>query len=395
MYFNQLGLNPNILKAIEAKGFQIPTEIQQKAIPFILDKKDVLASAQTGTGKTAAFVLPLLNNLIIKKNQGKRVPQILIVTPTRELAAQILEETHSYSQFTDIKSCVIFGGVKQGSQVENLKRGVDIVIATPGRLLDLVQQRLLDLQHIDKLVLDEADKMLDMGFLKDIKKIVALVTPQRQTLLFSATFSSEIKKLAHTFLKNPKIVEATPNTTTAVTVEHSYYRLDKDKKTDALIHLIKENNWHQVLIFTRTKHGANRLSQKLNKAYITATAIHGNKSQPQRIKALEDFKSKEVSVMVATDIAARGLDIPLLPYVINFELPNIAEDYVHRIGRTGRAGSTGNAISLVSEDELTYLRNIEKCIDKSIPSQTLALFIPTKGPVPGGKKRMKNENARY
>jgi ATP-dependent RNA helicase RhlE len=348
MEFNNLGLLPSLLKAINEKGYTNPSPIQEKAIPVILKGKDVLASAQTGTGKTAGFTLPLLQLLTKSSNSQNRKIRALILTPTRELAAQIYENVKEYSTHIDLISAVIFGGVNQNPQVSKIKRGVDILIATPGRLLDLENQRALSLRNVEILVLDEADRMLDMGFQRDINKIMGLMPKKRQNLLFSATFSKEIKSLARGILNNPILI----------------------------IQLIKEENWTQALVFTRTKHGANNLCKKMIKANISAAAIHGNKSQGARTKALAGFKSGSVRILVATDIAARGLDIPLLPHVVNFELPNIPEDYVHRIGRTGRAGAKGEALSLVCDEEKQYLKDIEKLIRLSIPSKTKVGFEP-------------------
>jgi len=391
MSFNTLGLSDALLKAINKKGYTKPSPIQEKAIPLVLQGKDVLASAQTGTGKTAGFTLPLLQILSKEQTSGKRRPRALVLTPTRELAAQVYDNVREYSEFLDIKSIVIFGGVNANPQIRALRNGVDVLIATPGRLLDLHGQGVLSLSSIEILVLDEADRMLDMGFLRDIKKILALVPSKRQNLLFSATFSKEIKKLANSFLNNPVLVEATPENSTAEKVDQKVYRVDKGRKTDLTIKLISEGDWHQVLIFTRTKHGANRLAEKLAKASITSAAIHGNKSQNARTKALEGFKKSTIRVLVATDIAARGLDIPLLPHVINYELPNIPEDYVHRIGRTGRAGASGEAISLVSVDELAYAKDIEKLLGQNLPSETVDGYEPVDKPDPNASKSKKSK----
>ncbi|GEQ86005.1 ATP-dependent RNA helicase RhlE [Patiriisocius marinistellae] len=377
MSFKKLGLSDALLKAISKKGYTTPSPIQEKAIPKILEGRDVLASAQTGTGKTAGFTLPMLEKMIVSPSLHKRPIRALILTPTRELAAQILDDVKAYSQFIDIRSMVIFGGVNANPQIRTLKQGVDVLVATPGRLLDLHNQGYISFSKTEFLVLDEADRMLDMGFLRDIKKVLALLPQKRQNLLFSATFSKDIKKLAGSFLNNPVLVEATPENTTAEKVNQTIYRTNKGAKTELVIKLITEGNWEQVLIFTRTKHGANKLSQKLEKAKISSAAIHGNKSQGARTKALAGFKSGKVRVLVATDIAARGLDIPLLPYVINYELPNIPEDYVHRIGRTGRAGASGDAISIVSVDEFEYVRGIEKLLGSKLDSIILEGFEPT------------------
>ena len=377
MSFRSLGLSDALLKAISKKGYTSPSPIQQKAIPRILERKDVLASAQTGTGKTAGFALPILQILSSSASLHKRPVRSLVLTPTRELAAQVLEDFKQYGQFVDIRSTVIFGGVNAKPQIRTLRQGVDVLVATPGRLLDLHNQGVFSLAKVEVLVLDEADRMLDMGFLRDIKRILALLPNRRQNLLFSATFSKEIKQLAGSFLNHPVMVEATPENTTAEKVIQRIYRTDKAKKTALVIKLISEGNWEQVLIFTRTKHGANRLAQKLDKAKISSAAIHGNKSQGARTKALSGFKSGRVRVLVATDIAARGLDIPLLPHVINYELPNIPEDYVHRIGRTGRAGASGEAISIVSVDEDDYVKGIEKLLQLRLTSEVLDGFEPT------------------
>ena len=377
MTFESLGLSPLLLKAIEEKGYKEPSPIQAKAIPQILQKKDVLASAQTGTGKTAGFTLPILQLLSTQKDTGKRKIKVLILTPTRELAAQIYDNVQEYSAHLPITSTVIFGGVGANPQIKTLRRGVDILIATPGRLLDLENQGALSLRDIEILVLDEADRMLDMGFARDINKVLSLVPDKRQNLLFSATFSKEIKKLAGNILHNPVSVEAAPENTTAEKVDQKVFFVDKDKKTTLLIKLISDGNWKQVLVFTRTKHRADRISKKLEKLKISSASIHGNKSQGARTRALSGFKDGTVRVLVATDIAARGLDIPLLPRVINFELPNVPEDYVHRIGRTGRAGASGEAISLVSEDELEYVGGIEKLLGQKLERNSIDGFEPS------------------
>lgn len=377
MSFKSLGLSEPLLKAVGKKGYTSPTPIQEKVIPLILEGKDVLASAQTGTGKTASFTLPMLQLLAEGQNLRNRPVRALVLTPTRELAAQVYEDIKDYSSFLDIRSTVIFGGVNATPQIRTLKQGVDILVATPGRLLDLHNQKALSLAKVEVLVLDEADRMLDMGFLRDIKKILAFLPSRRQNLLFSATFSKEIKNLANTFLHHPVSVEATPENTTAEKVNQKFYKTDKSKKTELITKLISDGNWEQVLVFTRTKHGANRLSQKLAKNGITSAAIHGNKSQGARTKALAGFKKGIVRVLCATDIAARGLDIPLLPHVINYELPNVPEDYIHRVGRTGRAGASGEAISLVSVDENDYVKGIEKLVGESLPKEVLPGFEPT------------------
>ncbi len=366
MTFESLGLKKELLKAVEEKGYTTPSPIQEKAIPEILKKNDVLASAQTGTGKTAGFTLPILQIITDTKNPKFRPIRALILTPTRELAAQIYDNVRDYSKHLNIKSTVIFGGVKPKKQIATIKSGIDVLVATPGRLLDLHDQKVLSLKRVDILILDEADRMLDMGFVRDIKKIISFLPSQRQNLLFSATFSKEIKALAKGILTNPVLVEAAPENTTAEMVTQKIYRVPKSRKAAMVIQLISDGDWNQVLIFTRTKHGANRLAEKLQKKGISSAAIHGNKSQGARTKALKGFKENTIRVLVATDIAARGLDIPLLPHVINYELPNIPEDYVHRIGRTGRAGASGEAISLVSREELEYVRNIEKLLNQKL-----------------------------
>ena len=395
MTFKSLGLSDALLKAIDKKGYLEPSIIQEKAIPLILEGKDVLASAQTGTGKTAGFTLPMLQILATQSKWKRRPLRALVLTPTRELAAQVYENVKEYGEFVDIRSTVIFGGVNAKPQIKTLRNGVDILVATPGRLLDLHNQKALSLARIEILVLDEADRMLDMGFLRDIKKILALMPKKRQNLLFSATFSKEIKNLAGNFLYHPVMVEATPENTTAEKVEQKVYRVDKSKKTALINHLISDGNWEQVLVFTRTKHGANKLCKKMIANGITAMAIHGNKSQTARTKALAGFKKGEVRVLVATDIAARGLDIPLLPHVINFELPNVPEDYVHRIGRTGRAGASGEAISLVSHEEKEYLRDIEKLLDFRIPSEIVVGFEPDTNPVTEKKNPSKSRHQNF
>ena len=398
MKFNDLGLEPSLLKAIQEKGYTKPSLIQEKSIPLILKGKDVLASAQTGTGKTAGFTLPLLQILFKQNTRKNRKIRALVLTPTRELAAQVFENVKEYSTYVDIRSTVIFGGVNQKPQVSILRKGIDVLIATPGRLLDLHNQKFLSLSNVEILVLDEADRMLDMGFQRDINKIMNLLPRQRQNLLFSATFSKEIKALAKGILNQPVMIEATPGNTTVDAIIQRVYKVDKSRKTALIIKLIKEGDWFQVLVFTRTKHGANKLTKKLIQANISAAAIHGNKSQGARTKALAGFKERLVKVLVATDIAARGLDIPLLPHVINFELPNVPEDYVHRIGRTGRAGAKGEAISLVCIDEKVYLKDIEKLVGSSIPSETKEGFEPDPNIKPdpikqkGGNRHKSNHN---
>jgi ATP-dependent RNA helicase RhlE len=397
MSFEKLGLSSPILKAVKEKGYITPSTIQEKAIPLVLDRKDILASAQTGTGKTAGFTLPILQILSEKPTAGRRKIRCLILTPTRELAAQIYDNIVEYSTYLDIKATVVFGGVNINPQINTLKNGVDILVATPGRLLDLHGQRALSLSNVEILVLDEADRMLDMGFAKDIKRVLALVPERRQNLLFSATFSLEIKQLAAGILQDPEMVEATPENTTAEKVEQRIVLADKDRKPSMLIKMIKEEEWDQVLVFTRTKHGANKLTEKLVKAGIKSAVIHGNKSQAARTKALDDFKKNEIQVMVATDIAARGLDIPLLPHVVNYELPNVPEDYVHRIGRTGRAGASGEAVSLVCAEEFDFLRGIEKLLQQKFPREIIQGYEPTEeetAPVSKNEHRRPNNNFR-
>nr|WP_298990483.1 DEAD/DEAH box helicase [uncultured Polaribacter sp.] len=377
MSFESLGLSKALLKAIQEKGYTTPSPIQEKAIPHILEGKDVLASAQTGTGKTAGFTLPILQFLSETKHPKYRPLRALVLTPTRELAAQVYDNVREYSKYVNIKSAVVFGGVKPASQIATLKKGVDILVATPGRLLDLHDRKAVSFKRIDVLILDEADRMLDMGFARDLNKLISFMPAKRQNLLFSATFSKEIKKLAEGILRNPVEVETAPKNSTAKKVSHQVYKIDKKRKTEFTIELIKENNWSQVLIFTRTKHGANRLTEKLVKSKISAAAIHGNKSQGARTKALKNFKENSIKVLVATDIAARGLDIPLLPHVINYELPNVPEDYVHRIGRTGRAGAEGEAISFVCSEETEYQKEIEKLLGEKLKSSVVEGYEPT------------------
>jgi len=399
MSFHTLGLSEPILKAIKEQGYTNPTPIQKEAIPVILEKKDVLAGAQTGTGKTAGFTLPLLELLSrTKPTKAKQHVKVLILTPTRELASQVHDSVELYGRHLPFKSTVIFGGVKINPQIVKLKKGVDIVVATPGRLLDHLSQRTIDLRHVKYLVLDEADRMLDMGFINDIKKILAILPNEKQTLLFSATYSDAIKKLSDRLLNAPVLIEVARRNRASESVKQAVYHVDKARKRELLTHLIKEGQWKQVLVFTRTKHGANRLSGQLEKDGIPAVAIHGNKSQNARTKALADFKAGGVRVLVATDIAARGIDIDQLPHVINYELPNVSEDYVHRIGRTGRAGNKGEALSLVCVDEDEYLKNIEKLIKKDIPKVWLKGFKPDPSiqaePINRGQNSRSRNNAR-
>ena len=375
MSFSELGLVPELLRALDAEGYTQPTPIQAQAIPLVVAGHDLLAAAQTGTGKTAAFTLPILNKLA--GSAPRPLPRVLVLVPTRELAAQIGESVRTYGRFLPgFRTSVIFGGVGQNPQVDQFRRGVDIVVATPGRLLDLVNQRAANLSGIETLVLDEADRMLDMGFIHDIRSILQSLPARRQTLTFSATFNPEIRTLAQTFLRDPVSVDVAARNTAAQTVAQRVHPVDKARKTALLAHLVKTGNWNQVLVFTRTKHGANRLAEQLSRQGIDSAAIHGNKSQSARTKALADFKANQVRVLVATDIAARGIDIDQLPHVVNFELPNVPEDYVHRIGRTGRAGCEGEAVSLVCGEEREFLRDIQKLLRREIPSTAVAGFEP-------------------
>lgn len=396
MLFKDLGLLEELLRAVTEEGYTTPTPIQEMVIPLVLEGGDILAGAQTGTGKTAGFTLPLLQRLTTRAPQalsrsGIRQVRALILTPTRELAAQIGENVKSYGKYLPLKSEVIFGGVNANTQIRNLRQGTDIIIATPGRLLDLVSQNAVDLSAVEILVLDEADRMLDMGFIHDIRKILALLPKNRQNLLFSATFSTEIKTLASTILKSPKLVEAVRHNTPAELVSQLVYPVDNKRKRALLSFLISSENWKQVLVFTRTKHGANRLSEQLTTDGIKSMAIHGNKSQSARTRALEEFKQNSIQVLVATDIAARGLDIDQLPHVVNFELPNVPEDYVHRIGRTGRAGNPGEAISLVCIDEHKLLKDIEVLLKRQIPNKIMAGYEPDPSikaePIPNGRNQ--------
>jgi ATP-dependent RNA helicase RhlE len=377
MSFNTLGLSAGLLRAVSEQGYSEPTPIQKQAIPVVLKGGDLLAGAQTGTGKTAGFTLPMLQRLS-ESNSGKkqRVVRALVLTPTRELAAQVAESVSNYSRYLPLNSAVIFGGVSINPQIKALRKGVDILVATPGRLLDHVSQKTIDLSQVEILVLDEADRMLDMGFIRDIRKVLALLPKQRQNLLFSATFSDEIKRLSDGLLNEPALIEVARRNTASERVAQVVHPVDRERKRELLSFLIGSENWQQVLVFTRTKHGANRLATQLEKDGITAAAIHGNKSQGARTKALADFKSGKVRVLVATDIAARGLDIDQLPHVVNFELPNVPEDYVHRIGRTGRAGNEGEALSLVCIDEHKHLRDIEKLLKREIPKNVIEGFEP-------------------
>ena len=383
MNFSDLGLAEPLLRAVRDQGYDTPTPIQTQAIPAVLKGGDLMAGAQTGTGKTAGFTLPMLHRLAAQGTKrdarGRIAIRALILTPTRELAAQVEESVRTYGKYLPITSMVMFGGVGMQPQIDRLRKGVDILVATPGRLLDHHQQGTLDLKHIEIFVLDEADRMLDMGFIHYIKKVLAVLPAHKQSLLFSATFSDEIKALADRLLNQPALIEVARRNATADTIAQKVHPVGRERKKELLAHLIRQGDWHQVLVFTRMKHGANRLSEYLNEHGISAMAIHGNKSQGARTKALADFKSGDLQVLVATDIAARGIDIDQLPHVVNFELPNVPEDYVHRIGRTGRAGATGEAVSLVCVDEDIFLRDIEKLIKHSIPRQVVPGFEPPAG----------------
>ncbi len=377
MSFSDLGLSAELLRAISDQGYTQPTPIQAKAIPVVLKGRDVLAAAQTGTGKTAGFTLPLLQLLNGRQpRNGRRQVRALVLTPTRELAAQVGESIDTYGKYVPVRSGVIFGGVKINPQISLLRRGLDILVATPGRLLDHVAQKTLDLSQVEILVLDEADRMLDMGFIHDIRKVLALLPANRQNLLFSATFSDEIKRLADGLLDSPELVEVARRNTASERVDQVVHPVDKGRKRELLSFLIGSGNWQQVLVFTRTKHGANRLAEQLGKDGLSAAAIHGNKSQGARTRALADFKRGAVRVLVATDIAARGLDIDQLPHVVNYELPNVPEDYVHRIGRTGRAGNEGEAVSLVCVDENKLLRDIERLLKRQVPKVVVDGYEP-------------------
>ncbi len=374
MSFSTLGLSEPILRAIADEGYTEPTPIQKSAIPAVLAGGDLLAGAQTGTGKTAGFTLPILQRLLDASPAVSKAPRVLILTPTRELAAQVEASVRTYGKYLSLRSAVVFGGVGLHPQIEKLRRGVDILVATPGRLLDLHQQKALDLSKVSIFVLDEADRMLDMGFIHDIKKVMKLLPAQRQSLLFSATFSEDIKNLADKLLKSPQLIEVARRNKTAETILQKVHPVDRDRKQKLLSHLIKSGDWHQVLVFTRTKHGANKLVEQLGGDGITAMAIHGNKSQTARTRALAEFKSGDLRALVATDIAARGIDIDQLPHVVNYDLPNVAEDYVHRIGRTGRAGASGEAISFLTVDETRFLAEIERLTQQNLPQEVVPGF---------------------
>jgi len=385
MNFIDLNLAPAILQAVQEQGYETPTPIQAQAIPAVLAGQDLLAGAQTGTGKTAAFTLPMLHKLTLseagKNKFGGKAIRALVLTPTRELAAQVEESVRDYGKYTELNSTVIFGGVGMKPQIDKIKRGVDILVATPGRLLDLAGQGFLDLSQIEILVLDEADRMLDMGFIHDVKKVLAMVPKDKQSLLFSATFSDEIRELAANLLKNPQSIQVTPSNTTVQRISQVIHPVGRGKKKEVLVHIINKHNWSQVLVFTRTKFGANNVADYLTKNGVKAMALHGNKSQTARTQALAGFKSGEIRALVATDIAARGIDIEDLPHVVNFEIPNVSEDYVHRIGRTGRAGASGEAVSLVCLDEEGFMMEIERFTKQEIAVELLEGF----GPEPGEK----------
>ncbi len=394
--FDSLGLSESILRSVSQLGYKEPSPIQAKAIPLILQGKDIMAAAQTGTGKTASFALPILELLSKKEPVKHKKARILILTPTRELASQISASIDAYGKNLSIRTAVIFGGVNINPQKTIVRQGVDIVVATPGRLLDLYRQNVIEFTYLDMFVLDEADRMLDMGFIHDIRKIISVLPKDRQTLMFSATFSDDIRKLAKRIIKNPTEISVTPRNTAATTVSQSVYNVKKSQKSALLSHLIIQNSWEQVLVFTKTKHGANKLTDYLKKVGIKSVAIHGNKSQSARTKALKDFKDNKVCILIATDIASRGLDIDQLPHVVNYDLPYVSEDYVHRIGRTGRAGASGEAISLVSSDESKLLTSIQRLIKQNIPVKTCPNFKFEKDDVvvPQKRKFFRKQNRR-
>jgi ATP-dependent RNA helicase RhlE len=397
--FAALGLRAELIRAVADEGYTQPTPVQAQAIPVILEGRDVLAGAQTGTGKTAGFTLPLLQLLAAGNVGSQRRVRALILTPTRELAAQVEDAVRTYGRHLKLKSTTVFGGVSMHNQIHALRQGVDILVATPGRLLDHLKQRTVNLSHVEYLVLDEADRMLDMGFIRDIRRILSALPERRQNLFFSATFSSEIRGLADSFLRSPVEVAIARKEETANLIAQVVHPVDKDRKRALLAHLINRGDWRQVLVFTRTKHGASRLAEQLDKDGISADAIHGNKSQGQRTRTLAGFKDGKVRVLVATDIAARGIDIEQLPHVVNYELPNVPEDYVHRIGRTGRAGSSGEAVSLVCSDESAFLRDIERLTNRSIERVVIEGFAPAPGAArasqpPAGERRQRQEPRR-
>jgi ATP-dependent RNA helicase RhlE len=391
MSFSSLGLEPELVRAVADRGYDTPTPIQQQAIPAVLAGRDVLAGAQTGTGKTAGFVLPLLQKL--DRSEGRQ-PRVLVLTPTRELAAQVAQSAKDYGKHKNLRTQVIFGGVGEQPQINGLRSGCDILVATPGRLLDLANRRFADLSKVRHFVLDEADRMLDMGFIHDIRRVMQLLPAERQNLLFSATYNDDIRTLATRLLRNPVHIEVTPRNSTVERVEQHAFRVPKEHKRHLLVHLFQqgaadEGPWEQALVFTRTKHGANKLSQQLETAGIRSAAIHGNKSQAARVKALADFKAGRVTALVATEVASRGLDIKELPQVVNYELPNVPEDYVHRIGRTARAGATGRAVSLVAPDEGVLLRDIERTMRQSVPFRDTPHFAITQHVADSGHDRQR------
>lgn len=400
MTFHKLGLSSDLLRAVAEQSYTEPTPIQQQAIPAILQEKDVFASAQTGTGKTAGFTLPLLQLLNkTSSSHGFRSPRALILIPTRELAAQVSDSVRTYGKYLSLRSTAIYGGISIRPQIQTLRQGVDILVATPGRLLDHIEQKTVDLSHIEILVLDECDRMLDMGFIRDIRKILLKLPSSRQTLMFSATFSKTIGQLANTLLKSPTLIEVAPRNTASEQVEQVVHLVERDRKRELLAYLISYHNWRQVLVFTRTKHGASRLAEQLAKDGLKTAAIHGNKSQAARMKALNDFKQGKVRVLVATDVASRGLDIDRLPHVVNFELPNVPEDYVHRIGRTGRAGKEGRAISLVCKDEYPFLESIEQLLNQTLIKEVISGYEPSTLTEPGADqvqpKRSKQRRSNW
>jgi ATP-dependent RNA helicase RhlE len=377
MTFQQLGLSTELVRAVSEQGYTQPTPIQQQAIPVVLAGQDLLASAQTGTGKTAGFTLPLLQRVSQLPKTKQRAVKALILTPTRELASQVETSVKIYGHYLPLRSTAVYGGVKIGPQIRKLRQGVDVLVATPGRLLDHLNQGTVDLSEVEILVLDECDRMLDMGFIHDIRKIMGKLSEQRQTLMFSATFSGSIQSLANSLLNDPALIEVAPRNTTAERVEQVVHPVDRHRKRELLSHMIGFQDWQQVLVFTRTKHGANRLAEQLSKDGLRTAAIHGNKSQAARAKALKDFKGGRVRVLVATDVASRGLDIDSLPYVVNYELPNAAEDYVHRIGRTGRAGNEGRAVSLICDEEYHLLRKIERLLKQPLEQDVVPGYEPS------------------
>jgi ATP-dependent RNA helicase RhlE len=395
MSFDKLGLNDPILKALKQKGYKSPSPIQAKAIPAILDKRDVMAAAQTGTGKTASFILPILHMLSNPKHQFKgNTLRALVVTPTRELAAQVRESAVTYGRNLNLKSTAIYGGTSIRNQKKVLRRGIDILVATPGRLLDLYNQKSIDFSKIEILVLDEADQMLDMGFINDIKKIIRLLPDRRQNLMFTATFSDPFRALANKFSYKPIEISVTKDNETAKNIEHYIHPVETSRKSELLVHLIKKEKWKQALVFTRTKHGANRLTKKLIQAHIPAVAIHGNKTQNYRTRALDDFKKNRVRILVATDVAARGIDIKNMNQVINFDLPTVAKDYVHRIGRTGRAGESGKAISFVSSEQFELLDAIQKLLKQTLEQHIVEGFEPN-NPIAKSKSKVGKKQRRF